>query len=50
MKGGKREGSGRKSFPHKRISLAVEVIEKLQEVPGKNWNERILYLLKSGGR
>ena len=46
MRGGKREGSGRKPIPRTRIMIHNDTLEKLKEVPGKTWNDKIENILR----
>ena len=46
MRGGKREGAGRKPIPRTRIMIHNEELEKLKKVPGKTWNDKIKKLLE----
>ena len=46
MAGGKREGSGRKPIPRTRIAIHNDILEKLDKIEGKTYNDKIENILR----
>ena len=47
MRGGKREGSGRKVDPSKQIRVKETTIKELEKISGKTWDDKIQKLLSA---
>ena len=45
----KKRGVGRPPIPRFQFKVWVETADRLQKVPGKTWNDKMMYLLKKQG-